>query len=307
MASGAVATIPFTARVHRFASERVIPSHRLSDGPVEVRFPRWHTVSPDGRTLGFQAVGRIWLMDLPSGTPKRLTPSSFGPYEYQPAWSPDGKTIAFASWDDKERGAIWRVPATGGTPMRVTAASGEYLEPSWTPDGQTLVVSRGAGATARGQGLVRSNYWDLVAIRASGGSEAVIERVREPVRVSFAGDRVYFTEPAARGLLLVSARLDGSDRREHVTLISAGEAAVSPDAQWVAFSAGANGFITPLAATAYSAALLEVSRIQFDRNRKVLSHHLARRTHGLQQESGPVLQTAAPRVTTQIGKRTEKL
>ncbi len=271
--SGAVTMIPFTARVHRIASGRVVPSHRLSDGPVEVKFPRWHTVSPDGRTLAFQAVGRIWLMDLPSGDPRRLTGQSFGPYEYQPVWSPDGRTIAFASWDDKDRGAVWRVPATGGDPARVTRGSGEYLDPSWSPDGQTLVVSRGAGATARGQGLVRSNWWDVVAIPASGGAETVLGRVAAPVRASFAADRVFFTEPAPRAksdtvavntdpsaTLLVSTRLDGLDRREHQRLINAGEASVSPDGQWVAFSVGGNAFLAPLAATAYTGTVPEVGK-----------------------------------------------
>ncbi|MEO8450677.1 MAG: amidohydrolase family protein [Gemmatimonadota bacterium] len=260
VASGAVTTIPFTARVHRIASERVVPSHKLSDGPVEIRFPRWHTVSPDGRTLAFQAVGRIWLMDLPSGAPHRLTASSFEPFEYQPAWSPDGKSILFASWDDKERGAVWRVAGSGGTPARVTPESGEYLEPVWSPDGQSMVVARGAGATARGQGLARSNYWDLVSVPLGGGAETVLGRVDDAVRASFAKDRVFFTEAAPRGRLLVSTRMDGTDRREHVKLINVIEAVVSPDGEWVALSIGGNAFVTPLSATAYAAAVPEVGR-----------------------------------------------
>jgi Tol biopolymer transport system component len=260
VASGTVTTVPFTARVHRITSGRVVPSHRIPDGPVAIRFPRWHTVSPDGRTLAFQAVGRIWLMDLPSGAPRRLTSASFGPYEYQPAWSPDGRSIAFVSWDDHDRGAVWRIAASGGEPTRLTPGSGEYLEPAWTPDGETLVVSRGAGATARGQGLGRSNYWDLVSVPVAGGSPTVLTRTARPDRVTFAGDRMFFVEPSGRGQLLVSLRKDGVDRREHQRLISAGEAAVSPDGQWVAFTVGGNAFLTPLAPTAYQRAVPEVGK-----------------------------------------------
>ena len=51
----------------------------LPDGPVTIKFPRWATATPDGRKLVFQAVGRVWSMDVPGGTPHRLTPESFEP------------------------------------------------------------------------------------------------------------------------------------------------------------------------------------------------------------------------------------
>jgi Tol biopolymer transport system component len=260
VATGTVTTIPFTARVKRLASERVVPSHRLSDGPVEIKFPRWHTVSPDGRTLAFQAVGRIWLMDLPSGAPRRLTSTSFGPYEYQPAWSPDGRSIAFASWDDRDRGGLWRVASSGGEPVRITRDPGEWLEPVWAPDGQSIVAGKGAGATARAQGLIRSQYWDLVSLPAAGGAVTVLGRTDGPRRVSFANGRIFYTESGAGGQLLVSIRPDGFDRIEHQRLVNAGEVSVSPDGQWVAFVMGGNSYLTPLAATGYSAAVPSVGK-----------------------------------------------
>src|SRR5437588_612916 len=55
---------------------------------------------------------------------------------YDPAWSPDGRRIAFAArLDDPERLAIYVVGATGGDPKRVVAA-GEF--PSWSPDGRRI-------------------------------------------------------------------------------------------------------------------------------------------------------------------------
>ncbi len=261
LASGKVSTIPFNARVQRAASERVKPSMRISDGAFESKFPRWHTVSPDGKTLAFQAVGRIWLMDLPTSTPRRLTPESFQPYEYYPAWSPDGRSIAFASWDEKERGHLFVAAVNGASPTQVTKQGGEYLAPVWAPDGQSLVVARGAGATARGQGLVRSQYWDLVNAGLTGDAARQIARVTGLIpRISFANGRVFYYEPAGAAQLLVSVAADGNDRREHLKVTNAGEIAVSPDAMWLAFTLGGNVFIAPMAATGYAGALPEIGK-----------------------------------------------
>jgi Tol biopolymer transport system component/imidazolonepropionase-like amidohydrolase len=263
VASGQVSTIPFTARVERTISEQVWVKNKVADGPVDVRFLRWATGSPNGRTLAFQALGRIYLMDLPSGSPRRLTPATFGPVEFQPAWSPDGRWIAFTTVDDANRGALWRVAATGGAPERLTADPGEYLNPSWSPDGREIVVARGAGATARASGLVRNPYFDLIRVPAAGGGETDVTQVvaggpsiAEP-RPTVGGDgRLYFAVAKVfgpgdglfpnSGVEVTSVRMDGSDRRVHANVKNAEDAQVSPDGRWVAFNQGNNVYLAPL-------------------------------------------------------------
>ncbi|MEX2472206.1 MAG: hypothetical protein WEA34_08515, partial [Gemmatimonadota bacterium] len=279
VATGEVETVPFQARVQREVSEQARPAFRLSDGPVEVRFTRWQTASPDGTQLLFQAVGRLWVMDLPDGTPRRLTPDAFEPLEYSGTWSPDGRSIAFTSWDDEEHGHVWRVrvdgageaggagggtPA-GATPERLTASAGEYLNPVWSPDGGSLVVTRGAGATARGRSWANNPWYELVTLPLDGGETTVIARAstrhdggaqaggrRQIVRAAFGPEgRVFYPEEAppdssARPTAFVSVLPDGTGRREHMVFPYADEVVPSPDGAWVAFAEGLNVYVAPM-------------------------------------------------------------
>lgn len=273
--SGKVETVPFRARVQRTISGMAYSQLPISDGPLDVKFLRWHTVSPDGKKLAFQAVGRIWIVDRLGAEPRRLTPSSSQAFEYSPAWSPDSQSIAFTTWSDVERGHVWRAPVEGGTPQRVSRAPGEYIHPVWRPDGKEIVVTRGPGVTARGAPWSAARWHELVRFPASGGKASVVARANRPfnrgqiVRASFGPDgRLFFTEQersqpdpaedvrtspvlAARGgTALASVKLDGSDKRVHFTFPYADEAVLSPDGKWVAFQEGDNIYLAAAANTA---------------------------------------------------------
>ena len=261
--TGSVLTIPFEARVHRTISERAYARYRLNDESFQSKFLRWHTASPDGKRLAFQAVGRIWVMDLPNGQPRRLTPESFTDFEYAPAWSPDGKFIAFTSADERARGRLWKSAVTGGKPIALTKEAAEYLNPVFSPDGREILVVRGSGVTNHGRGWMFNPFYTLARVPADGGEAVDVTTVNPPAetdvysvsrrslvqpsygpegRIYFAEDRQPATGRAVVSLMSVNA--DGLDERMHVNFPFADEIAPSPDGKWIAFQEGDNIYLT---------------------------------------------------------------
>lgn len=266
-----VATIPFTATVHRTLSQMARNEFRISDGPVTAKFFRWPSSSPDGNRIAFQAVGRVYVQDGASGAPRRVTPASFSPLEFAPAWSSDGRFISFVTWDDTGRGHVWKVASTGGTPQRLSREPGDYTDPTWTADGKQVIVARGDGATARGRTMTHNVWFDIVAFdamaTAAGDTGKAIAMINRPTGSSIGGEarrqlprpsvgpegRVFWPEERAGeggrgggGTVLRSVRLDGTDPRDHLAFPNADEIIPSPNGAFVAFQEGDNVYVSPL-------------------------------------------------------------
>ena len=268
VASGEVATIPFTARVHRIISEQAYQAFRIDDGPVPVTYTRWQTGSPDGSQLAFTAGGRVWTMDLPDGTPRRLTADAEKRFEYAPSWSPDSRSLAYTTVDENGTGHVMRIGANGGNPRQVSLEPGEYAHTQWSPDGTEILATRGSGATVRFRSLAHNPWYDLLLFPAEGpggGAETgddrgegapgqLVVRVAGnslPTRTQFVrgsfgpGGRVYY-RTMGDSTRLVSVARDGSDRRTHLALPYADEIMISPDGRHAAFNEGDNTYLVPV-------------------------------------------------------------
>ncbi|MDA1103387.1 MAG: amidohydrolase family protein [Gemmatimonadetes bacterium] len=259
IASGSVETLTFRAHVQRTLSGLAYQGFRIEDGAFDAKFLRWHTASPNGATIAFQAVGRVWAQPRTGGTARRVTPSDFGDIqEFGPAWSPDGRWLAFTTWHDTEGGHVWKVPAAGGAPVRLTTEPGEYVHPSWRADSREIVLAKGAGATMRGRTVSQNAWWDIVTLSADGGVPNHVARAALPAGQNTSSvarrsilapsygpeGRIFYPEIRSGGMVLVSVRPDGFEARDHLQLDAADEMVPSPDGRWVAFQEGDNVYLT---------------------------------------------------------------
>jgi Tol biopolymer transport system component/imidazolonepropionase-like amidohydrolase len=260
--SGKQTLIPFTAEVDQLIGDLVRFEYGVNDSVLTVRQVRGARPSPDGRRLAFSALDHLWIMDLPSGTPRRLTRSTDG--EHSPVWSPDGIYIAYVSWNE-DGGDIWRISPDGASPQKLTTQTAYYDDIMYSATGSRIVAAR-APRTQRA--IVNDEInpklvvTDLVWISSTGGPATFISSLTNAGRPHFTSDtsRVWIYESADG---LVSMRWDGTDRREHLKVTGfvqpgggpnaqpqqAAELQVSPDGSRVLALVNNKIFVVPLPIT----------------------------------------------------------
>jgi Tol biopolymer transport system component len=115
----------------------------------------------------------IYGMSADGGNQKRLTDARGDPssprglfFQTEPAWSPDGSRIAFAS---KREGSfdIYSIAADGSDTRRLTTAAADESGPSWSSSGQQIVFSRGTAGDLYVMNADGTNVRPLVTGEAS--------------------------------------------------------------------------------------------------------------------------------------------
>jgi Tol biopolymer transport system component/DNA-binding winged helix-turn-helix (wHTH) protein len=197
---------------------RALHAIDLGDGAVRLlgaRGARFPDLGPNGEIAYESATysSNVWMLDVASGrTEGPLWRSTR--YTTQPEFSPDGRSIAFASNRDGID-AIY-VAAPGGEPRRIVATEGmRYATPHWSRDGRYVYAARYVLRKPAGTTLDQ-----VVRIPAGGGPAEQLAALGDRVDdVLVAEDgRVYFAERDGHAMRLSRAPLGDLSRIERLPL-----------------------------------------------------------------------------------------
>ncbi|HEX8535504.1 MAG TPA: amidohydrolase family protein [Allosphingosinicella sp.] len=241
-----LAEIPFQVSDTRDVVDPPRPQVNVYSDSFATKMPRFAGLSPDGRRVVFESLGRLYVKDAAGGAPRQLTAPD-GDFQLYPSWSRDGSRIAYVSWNDQRLGEIRTVGADGSGMRTVTQVPGHYRRPRFSPDGQTIVFERGGG------GFLTSDRWSedqgVFRIPAAGGEATLLVRNGGNPHFGAAGDRI-FLEQGGEKLKLISVDWNGKDPRTHAQGEMAIEYQVSPAGDALAFRENYNVFVIPFFAGA---------------------------------------------------------
>lgn len=237
--------IPFHVKTAKSMRKAVTTKIDPAPDNFTTQMLRWPQVSPNGKRVVFQALGKLYIRDLPNGKPKRLTRSK-NEFEFYPSFSKDGDYIVFTTWNDNSQGAVKRVRARGGKATSLTKLPGKYISPSFSHDGKKVVFQKVTG------GWINSAEHDMnpgiYTINAKGGNRKLITNQGRTPFFSIDDNRIYLSRSSGKKSTLASVDLNGKDSRTHASSKWATNFSLSPDQQTLAFRDRYQLYITPYTA-----------------------------------------------------------
>jgi Tol biopolymer transport system component len=201
--------------------------------------------SPDGKWIaftrtdstGFDAITMAPLEHVSEArvlSGPMVSPGNQGPSPHRgAAWSPDGREIAFAGWDE-----LWIVKASGGIPERLTKKGVRDREPAWSSDGRTIYfasIREGMSALWR----VDRRTKTIERLSAGTGRETRPSVARDGSRLAYCTHSVASFDADNNDIVLL-------DRTSGEEVVIAGESddnmpALSPDESFMVFCSNRQG------------------------------------------------------------------
>jgi len=249
--------IPFIANVKVDMGAYNYHTFPVSHDSLVVKYTRSASISPDHKHVIFMALGKLYVKDLPSGKPHLLYDQGIN--QFQPQYSPDGKSVAYITWCDSTGGALWRIGTSGGKPEKLSASPGRYERPAWSPDSKSIAVVNNTSLDLGFRDNQETGKLILVSI-ASGTTKVIDDNVSfdNLLRFSKDGKRIIYKPEQRQSIqgqynpMLVSRDLETmeervlamgalSDRQAFIRQCS-----LSPDGRFLVYSRNEDLYLVPL-------------------------------------------------------------
>jgi TolB protein len=174
---------------------------RLFDSHIEA--PNW---TPDGKWLYYNGGGALWRIPPAGGEPEKIDTGFATRLNNDHGISFDGKWLAISDQSQEpRRSLIYVLPATGGTPRRVTENAPSYWH-GWSPDGKTLAYC-----------AERNGNYDIYTIPFEGGEETHLttaEGLDDGPEYSPDGAWIYFNSVRTGLMQIWRMQPDGSGQEQ---------------------------------------------------------------------------------------------
>lgn len=224
--------IPFRVQAQLEVGPELSFSYPISDSTTfTARQIRDAVPSPDGKQLAFVAMDRLYVMDWPAGTPRRV--STLEAIEAEPAWAPDGRSLAFVTWTE-QGGRLYKAILAAGRTTRVVPVSqglAVVRQPVFNQAGSRIVALRTPAQGRRDQtgvtGTTELVWYAAAPASADGSAATVIARAAGRAKPHFTADSTRIYLSSSNGL--VSLRWDGTDEQRHVRVVGAGSGGANDD------------------------------------------------------------------------------
>jgi imidazolonepropionase-like amidohydrolase/Tol biopolymer transport system component len=237
--------IPFEVSSTQTITDALHFAQKVYQEEFTPKMIRQLTTSPDGKLVAFNAAGYIYLKELPKGEPVRI--DTLKDFQYDPAFSPDGKSLTYVSWSDELKGAINSIDLTTKQVTRITTEKGFYYTPRFSNKGNKIIYRKGAGNSVLGYAF--GTKPGIYIIPATGGQPQLVSKVGINAQFSADDSKIYYQTTENGSKVFKVMDVTGAHIQTLYTSKYATQFAPSPDGKWMAFTELFNCYLTPMVNT----------------------------------------------------------